>query len=89
MTIGLVLRRQAKRPARELLNEGDAGEFAIQNQQSKKRVWAKWIGAGSGAAAVATLIWALAERGGASPEVFFSADRCWLICRGLRERPLF
>jgi ABC-type antimicrobial peptide transport system permease subunit len=73
IVIGLALRKQAKRPARELL----AGE--AQSPKSKVRSWGKWIAIGAGVPAIATVIWAVTADETSNPEVFFSAGSLLLI----------
>ncbi len=73
VVIWFALRKQAKRPARELL----AGE--VQSAKSKSRSWGKWIALGSGIGAVATIGWALATHETSNAEVFFSAGSLLLI----------
>jgi putative ABC transport system permease protein len=73
VVIGLALRKQAKRPARELL----AGE--VQSPRSKVRSWGKWIAIAAGVPAIGTVAWALAKRETTNAEVFFSAGSLLLI----------
>ena len=73
VVIGLALRKQAKRPARELL----AGE--VQSPKSKRRSWGKWIAIAAAVPAIGTIIWALAARETTNAEVFFSAGSLLLI----------
>jgi ABC-type lipoprotein release transport system permease subunit len=73
VVIGLALRKQARRPARELL----AGE--VQNPKSKVRSWGKWITIAAGVPAIATVGWALFARETTNAEVFFSAGSLLLI----------
>jgi ABC-type antimicrobial peptide transport system permease subunit len=73
VVIGLALRKQARRPARELL----AGE--VQSSKSKGRSWGKWIAIVAGLPAIGTVIWALVARETTNAEVFFSAGSLLLI----------
>jgi putative ABC transport system permease protein len=73
VVIGLTLRKQAKRPARELL----AGE--VQSPKTKGRSWGKWIAIVTGVPAVGTVAWALFARETTNAEVFFSAGSLLLI----------
>jgi putative ABC transport system permease protein len=78
VTIWMVLRKQAQRPARELLAEG-AGEN-VQSPRSKVQGGAaRWIALGSGVAALAMIGWAIFGGDGASPELFFGAGALLLI----------
>ena len=72
-TIWLALRRQARRPARELL----AGE--VQSPKSKVQSRGPWIAWVSGICAVGVVAWALAAGESANPEVFFSAGALLLV----------
>src|SRR4029077_5720407 len=67
VVIGLTLRKQAKRPARELLT----GE--VQSPKSKVRSWGKWIAIAAGVPAIGTVVWAIFARESTNAEVFFSA----------------
>src|SRR5689334_16959518 len=73
VVITLALRKQAKRPARELL----AGE--VQRPKSKGRSWGKWIAIAAGVPALSTIAWALAVRETTNAEVFFTAGSLLLI----------
>jgi putative ABC transport system permease protein len=73
VVIGLALRKQAKRPARELL-AGDA-----QSPKYKGRSWGKWIAFGAAVPAIGTVAWALFARETTNAEVFFSAGSFLLI----------
>jgi ABC-type antimicrobial peptide transport system permease subunit len=72
VTIWIVLRKQARRPARELLAEG-AGEN-VQSPGSKVQGrTARWVALGAGVAALAMIGWAIFGGDGTSPELFFGA----------------
>jgi putative ABC transport system permease protein len=73
VVIGLALRKQAKRPARELL----AGE--VQSPRPKLRSWGKRIAVAAGLPAIGTVAWALFARETTNAEVFFSAGSLLLI----------
>jgi ABC-type antimicrobial peptide transport system permease subunit len=73
LTIWLTLRKQARRPARELL----AGE--VQSPKSRSRSRGAWIAWGAGIAAVGIVGWELASSESANAEVFFSAGALLLI----------
>jgi len=73
VTIALALRKQAKRPARELL----AGE--VQSPKSKVRSLGKWIAIAAGLPAIGIVVWALASRETSNAEVFFGAGSLLLI----------
>jgi hypothetical protein len=79
VTIWFVLRRQARRPARELLAEG--GELEIQNSkfkiQSSRR--AQWAALSFAGLALALVGWALAGHDGASAPMFFGAGALLLV----------
>jgi ABC-type antimicrobial peptide transport system permease subunit len=78
VTIWIVLRKQAQRPARELLAEG-AGEN-VQGPRSMVRGRpARWIALGAGVAALAMIGWAIFGGDGASPELFFGAGALLLV----------
>jgi ABC-type antimicrobial peptide transport system permease subunit len=73
VVIGLALRKQARRPARELL----AGE--VQSPKSKVQSWGKWIAIAAGVPAIGAVVWALVTRETTNAEVFFSAGSLLLI----------
>lgn len=78
VTIWIVLRKQARRPARELLAEG-AGEnvqCAMPNAQGRR---ARWVALGSGVAALGMIGWAAFGGDGASAGLFFGAGGLLLI----------
>src|SRR5262249_26496880 len=55
LTIGLVLRKQAERPAHELLAEGGDLESQISNLKSQRGQLARWIALGSLLSALGTV----------------------------------
>jgi hypothetical protein len=73
LTMWLTLRKQARRPARELL----AGE--VQTPKSKTRSWGAWIAWGAGVAALGIVGWALVSGESANAEFFFSAGALLLV----------
>jgi len=75
LTVWLVLRKQARQPARELL----AGESGVRGSKIQTRGWRAWIGPGCLTGAAALVAWALAKGETANPEVFFSAGTLCLI----------
>ncbi len=76
ITIWFVLRKQARRPARELLSEGgEVQRSEVKGQRSK----AKWIALASLLAAVALIGWAVASGKSSSAETFFGAGSLLLI----------
>ncbi|MFM1769993.1 MAG: hypothetical protein RJA22_2522 [Verrucomicrobiota bacterium] len=77
VTIAVVLRRQARRPARELLAGGAGLEPAPTG--AGRGGTARWVAAGAGAAALGLIGWALSRRDGASPELFFGAGALLLV----------
>ncbi len=73
LTIWLTLRKQARRPARELLG----GE--VQSPRSKARSRGAWVALGAGVAAVGIVSWALIQGESANPGAFFGAGALLLI----------
>lgn len=78
ITIWIVLRKQARRPARELLAEG-AGDSPLASTPHRRGGIARWIALGSGAVAAGLIGWAILGDAGASAELFFSAGGLLLI----------
>ncbi|MGZ5566816.1 MAG: FtsX-like permease family protein, partial [Limisphaerales bacterium] len=76
LVIWFVLKRQSKRPARELLERGSENELSVVEQ---KRAWSKWIAIGSLIAAVALIGTALAQKQSSSAETFFGSGALLLI----------
>jgi ABC-type lipoprotein release transport system permease subunit len=79
LTMWLVLRRQARRPARELLAGEGAEDGRIQNGNFKMQSRGMWIIIGCAGAAVALVGWALLGGESASPPLFFGAGSLLLI----------
>jgi ABC-type lipoprotein release transport system permease subunit len=81
LSIWLVLRKQARRPARELLAEGASHELnELAGPVRRKRGGlACWSALGAGLAGVSLIGWALAGGRRASPEIFFGAGSLLLI----------
>ena len=77
LTVWWVLRKQARQPARELLN----GDVAISGSSAsgKKPIWSKWIAIICGVSAAGLLGYAISENNGNSAENFFSAGMLLLI----------
>ena len=73
ITIWIVLRRQARQPARELL----AGEVA--RPKLNRRRFASWIALGSGLCALGLIAWMLFSHDTANAEVFFTAGLLLLV----------
>jgi predicted lysophospholipase L1 biosynthesis ABC-type transport system permease subunit len=73
LTIWLTLRKQAKRPPRELL----AGE--VQSPKSRVQSRGAWIALGSGLGAGTIVIWALVRGETANAEAFFGAGALVLV----------
>jgi ABC-type antimicrobial peptide transport system permease subunit len=73
LTIWLTLRKQARRPARELL-EGE-----VQSPKPKAQSRGAWIAVGSGVAAAAIVIWALVTGESANAGAFFGAGALLLV----------
>jgi len=78
VTIWIVLRKQARRPARELLAEG-AGENAQCPMPNAQGRLARWITIGSGVSALAMIGWAMFGGDGASAGLFFGAGGLLLV----------
>ncbi len=78
VTIWIVLRKQARRPARELLAEG-AGEKAQCPMPNAQGRLARWIALGSGLAAFGMIGWATFGGDGASAGLFFGAGGLLLV----------
>ncbi len=76
LVIWFVLKRQSKRPARELLERGSENELVVVEQ---KRAWSKWIAIGSLVAAIALIGTALAQKQSSSAETFFGSGALLLI----------
>jgi putative ABC transport system permease protein len=77
LTIWLVLRKQAKQTAHELLG-GDL-EFQLATPIAPKRPWAEWIAIASGVSGIALIGWAIAKNESASSETFFSGGSLLLV----------
>jgi len=78
-TIGLTLRRQARRTARELFAEGGLVERAEPGVAGQRQRWGTVLGAGSGLAALGLVGWALVQRDTANAGVFFGAGALCLL----------
>ncbi len=78
VTIWIVLRKQARRPARELLAEG-SGESQAQSSKFKVQTLSKWVALGCGGAALALIGWAIFGDDGASAGLFFGAGGLLLV----------
>jgi ABC-type antimicrobial peptide transport system permease subunit len=85
LTIWLALRRQGRRPARELLAEGASGERGWSSFRSgtKDRGWRKnaglWIGTVSAITALGLIVTAIAKNETSSADTFFCAGALLLI----------
>jgi putative ABC transport system permease protein len=79
LTIWLALRRQAQRPARELLAQGADLELQTSSSGVPKRSRGGWIGVIAGGFALAMVGAALWKRDTSSSETFFSAGALLLI----------
>jgi putative ABC transport system permease protein len=78
ITIWFVLRKQARRPARELLSEG--GELLVHNSKFKvQSSKALWVALSSTMGAVGLIGWALASGASSSAGTFFGAGSLLLI----------
>jgi putative ABC transport system permease protein len=78
VVIWLAVRGQAKRPARELLEQGGELERAVGGAK-RRRPWAGWVALVSGFGALALVFAALAKHDTADAESFFSAGSLLLI----------
>ena len=79
LTMWLALRKQARQPARELLDEGTGSEFHISSFKFQKGIRSKLAGIISGLAALLSIGWAFWKRDTANAELFFSAGTLLLI----------
>ncbi len=77
LTIWLTLRKQAKRPARELL-AGEVQGSRLKVQGARQSV-AQLVGAGAALSAVALVGWAISKGETSNAEIFFSAGALVLI----------
>jgi ABC-type antimicrobial peptide transport system permease subunit len=79
ITVWFALRKEARRPARELLSEG--AEAEVQNSkpkiQNSKRT--SWLAAVCGVVALGLIVWALWNRESVSPATFFGAGSLLLV----------
>ncbi len=78
LTMGLTLRRQAARPARELLGDG-SGEVGAVPETKSRAPDARWIAALCGVTALALVAVAVARQDNASAGTFFGAGALWLV----------
>jgi ABC-type lipoprotein release transport system permease subunit len=78
VVIWLAVRGQAKRPARELLEQGNELERAVAGAKQRRR-WAGWVALVSGLGALALVVAALAKHDTADVESFFGAGTLLLI----------
>ncbi len=78
LVIWLAVRGQTKRPARELLEQGNEMERSVANVK-RKRNWAGWLSAVSGLGALALVASSLSKHNTADVESFFGAGTLFLI----------
>jgi putative ABC transport system permease protein len=78
LVIWFAVRSQAKRPARELLEQGNELEREVAGAKRRRR-WAGWIALVSGLGALALVVAALAQHNTADVESFFTAGSLLLI----------
>jgi putative ABC transport system permease protein len=79
LVIWFAVRGQAKRPARELLEQGNELEREVAGAK-RRRGWAGWIALVSGLGALALVVAALAMHETANVGFFFGAGSLLLIC---------
>lgn len=79
LAIWLTLRRQAQRPARELLAAGAELKFQISNFKSRRRSFGGWIASVSAVIALAMVGGAVWKHDTSSSETFFGAGALLLI----------
>ena len=79
VTIWIVLRKQARRPARELLSEGAELNVERSTLNVQRSKLSQWIAIGSGVAAFGMIGWAAFGGDGASAGLFFGAGGLLLI----------
>jgi putative ABC transport system permease protein len=72
-TLWITLRRQFRRPARELLS----GEIEGPKNRGRSRGW--WVGSVAGLVALGLVVFALGERDQANAPIFFGAGSLFLI----------
>jgi hypothetical protein len=77
LVLWLTVRGQAKRPARELLEQGS--ELEREAGGAKRRRWAGWIALATGLGALALVVAALARHNATDVESFFGAGSLMLI----------
>ncbi|MEO7675504.1 MAG: FtsX-like permease family protein, partial [Verrucomicrobiota bacterium] len=78
-TIWLALRKQAKRPAHELLSQGAELEAEKFLANRGKQKWSRWIAIFASLGAISLTGWALSQRENESPGIFFGAGALCLI----------
>ncbi len=78
LVVWLAVRGQAKRPARELLEQGNELERAVAGTK-RRRQWAGWVALLSGLGALALVVAPLAQHHTADVESFFGAGSLLLI----------
>jgi len=78
VVIWLAVRTQTKRPARELLEQGNELERAVDGVKRRRR-WAGWVALISGLGALGLVVAALARHDTADVESFFGAGSLLLI----------
>ena len=79
VTLWLVLRKQARRPARELLAEGSETAAGRMEGGGLRRSWGGWIGLVAAASALGMVGWALWKNEMGDAETFFSAGSLFLV----------
>jgi len=79
VTLWFALRKEARRPARELLAEGAEGEAQSSKLKARRPERARWIALGCGILALVLIGWALWQKDGASPQTFFGAGSLLLV----------
>jgi ABC-type antimicrobial peptide transport system permease subunit len=79
LTIWIVLRKQARRPASELLSEGAELNVEPPTVNIRRSKLTHWIALGSGIAALGMIGWAMFRGDGASAGLFFGAGALLLV----------
>jgi ABC-type antimicrobial peptide transport system permease subunit len=79
LTVWLALRKQARQPARELLEEGTVEKLQAPGSSLKSATRASGVALVAGLSAVALVVWAIGRGATSDAETFFSAGALLLI----------